>query len=712
MATPWVEIVDPRSKELMYANITTGDCSWDAPDGVEVRQMTDDQWWELYDNDCECYYYYCAATQQTVWERPEDSEVIPLSKLQSFQDTMPRSPTPRLSTEGSVSSAGAVGDIRGEEDPVSNIDDVDVSAVSNGDTPVNNGFHTATTSQEPVVTAEGEATEQAQYAEDADYPPPDAATAEYDPAQYDQSQYDQSQYDQSQYDQSQYDQSQYDQSQYNYSTDEAAAAAAAPATTEASYDATQYTQDGGGYDDTQYQQDNDQSAHDQSGSAADEFGATAATTAAVPENSTAEVHGAVPGPSVPPAAPSLPPADKKFNIASFDRFDKPKSRRSFFSFKKKVTIENLLSWTKDPLTHPMLRTNDKKRKKEALDMFKQLLVYMGDKRSKLKDRERDLILHEIIGRTWTTTQLRDELFVQLCRQTTGNKNKKSLHAGWEVMCTALSFFPPSSMFHSYLEGYMYKHLPSSPIQDLKSADSPVQVYAQYCTKRLEQMRISGAKKGQKKPSLEEVEHGRNLPYNPSMFGDTLRDVFEMQLSTYPDSRVPWILATLAKEVLKLNAKSTEGIFRVPGDIDEVNTLKLRIDRFEVGDLRDPHVPASLLKLWFRELLDPVIPPELYDRCIRCAGSRDEVLAIVDELPELNRNVLFYIVHFLQQFVPTTVSYYTKMDLNNLAMVWAPNCLRCPYDDPTVLFENTRKEMTFVRTLVNELDTRHWEGIEI
>lgn len=110
MATPWVEIVDPRSKELMYANIKTGDCSWDPPDGVEVyvtspdsqfvlhfpgrsvcvfacficfrRKMTDDQWWELYDNDCECYYYYCAASQETVWERPEDAEVIPLSKLQ------------------------------------------------------------------------------------------------------------------------------------------------------------------------------------------------------------------------------------------------------------------------------------------------------------------------------------------------------------------------------------------------------------------------------------------------------------------------------------------------------------------------------------------------------------------------------------------------------------------------------------------------------
>lgn len=61
--------------------------------------------------------------------------------------------------------------------------------------------------------------------------------------------------------------------------------------------------------------------------------------------------------------------------------------------------------------------------------------------------------------------------------------------------------------------------------------------------------------------MEEVDHARSLPFNPSMFGDTLKDVFDMQLSKFPHSRVPWILSTLAKEVLSLNAKQTEGIFR-------------------------------------------------------------------------------------------------------------------------------------------------------
>ena len=49
--------------------------------------------------------------------------------------------------------------------------------------------------------------------------------------------------------------------------------------------------------------------------------------------------------------------------------------------------------------------------------------------------------------------------------------------------------------------------------------------------------------------------------------------------------------------------------RVPGDIDEVNALKLHMDKGNAPptELDDPNIPASLLKLWFRELEDPLIP---------------------------------------------------------------------------------------------------------
>lgn len=45
-----------------------------------------------------------------------------------------------------------------------------------------------------------------------------------------------------------------------------------------------------------------------------------------------------------------------------------------------------------------------------------------------------------------------------------------------------------------------------------------------------------------------------------------------------------------------------------------------------------------------------------------------------------------------------------MGLENIAMVWAPNFLRCPSEDHTLIFENTRKEMAFLRLLLKYLET--------
>lgn len=59
--------------------------------------------------------------------------------------------------------------------------------------------------------------------------------------------------------------------------------------------------------------------------------------------------------------------------------------------------------------------------------------------------------------------------------------------------------------------------------------------------------------------------------------------------------------------------------------------------------------------------------------------------------------------------PANVS-VTKMDGNNLAMVMAPNCLRCQSNNPRIIFENTRKEMSFLRVLIQHLDTSFMEDV--
>jgi len=32
----WVQIIEPKSKDTMYANLVTGECVWEAPPGVKM----------------------------------------------------------------------------------------------------------------------------------------------------------------------------------------------------------------------------------------------------------------------------------------------------------------------------------------------------------------------------------------------------------------------------------------------------------------------------------------------------------------------------------------------------------------------------------------------------------------------------------------------------------------------------------------------------
>ncbi|XP_052396700.1 rho GTPase-activating protein 39 isoform X1 [Carassius gibelio] len=406
-------------------------------------------------------------------------------------------------------------------------------------------------------------------------------------------------------------------------------------------------------------------------------------------------------------------------------------------FRRRVSIANMLSWNRGSIKKPMLVTSDRSVKKEACEMFKLVQAYMGDRPARLDKRHAAL---QVVTKCWGMQGLRDELYVQLVRQTTGNLSLRSLEAGWEMMAISLAFFSPSPKFRRYLEGYIQRHLEPSndkkilqhimERQDIKNKkhsksrkkrrqnneeeedkDLPISTYAKYCYRKLQKVAITGGKKGLKKPTLEEIDHSRNAIVTPSLFGSALEEIMERQSELFPERKLPWAQVQLSQCVLALGGAQTEGIFRVPGDIDEVNALKLQVDQWKLPDnLSDPSVPASLLKLWYRELEEPVIPQSFYKQCISHYEDPDAAISVVQSLPELNRLVLCYFINFLQVFAqPVNVS-RTKMDVNNLAMVMAPNCLRCQSDDPRVIFENTRKEMSFLRILIVHLDTSFIKGL--
>lgn len=403
-------------------------------------------------------------------------------------------------------------------------------------------------------------------------------------------------------------------------------------------------------------------------------------------------------------------------------------------FRRRLSIANMLSWVGGSIKKPMLVTSDRVIKKDACELFKMVQMYMGDRQTRM---ERVPIALMIVTKCWTMQGVRDELYIQLCRQTTDNLCYQSLASGWELMAICLAFFSPSPKFQSYLEGYIYRHTDIAndvkitqrinELMEMKNKkfsksrkkrkqnieeeeDLLISTYAKYCYRKLQKVAVTGGKKGLRKPTIEEIHHAKNAIVTPSMFGSSLEEIMERQRERYPEKKLPWVQTHLSNKVLGLGGAQVEGIFRVPGDIDEVNALKLQVDQWRIPDnLADPHIPASLLKLWYRELEEPLIPQKYYPQCVNNYENPEAAVAVVASLPDINRLVLGYLIHFLQIFAqPINVS-KTKMDVNNLAMVMAPNCLRCQSDDPRIIFENTRKEMSFIRLLIVHLDTSFIKG---
>ena len=112
----------------------------------------------------------------------------------------------------------------------------------------------------------------------------------------------------------------------------------------------------------------------------------------------------------------------------------------------------------------------------------------------------------------------------------------------------------------------------------------------------------------------------------------------------------------------LNGLSTEGIFRIPADFDEVTSAKTRYDQWEPAGCSDAHVPAALLKQWLRELYIPLIPgnqepgslralviivspsdDSFYNEAVLVGEDPEQARSLVSRLPELHRTVLSFLI---------------------------------------------------------------------
>ena len=129
----------------------------------------------------------------------------------------------------------------------------------------------------------------------------------------------------------------------------------------------------------------------------------------------------------------------------------------------------------------------------------------------------------------------------------------------------------------------------------------------------------------------------------------------------------------------------DGVYRLSGISSNIQRLKKSFDDDKIPDLakdrgvlQDIHSVSSLVKLYFRELPNPVCTFHLYDEFVSAVRSPEEVRIlklreVIAQLPEANYNTLEWLLKHLHRV--SLRHKETGMTAKNLAIVWAPNLLR-------------------------------------
>jgi len=152
--------------------------------------------------------------------------------------------------------------------------------------------------------------------------------------------------------------------------------------------------------------------------------------------------------------------------------------------------DKLLSFKKSLIKKAMLKQN-RELDDEAVQTFKNIMSYMGDRKSSKPPLEhaKKMLRNLMIA----PSGLRDEAFMQLCKQTTNNPTADSTARGWELMSFFLATFPPSKNLKSFLLAHFDKAISSGT--GCAGSDNPrVISLAKLCKERLPTILALGQRK--------------------------------------------------------------------------------------------------------------------------------------------------------------------------------------------------------------------------
>ncbi|XP_039999659.1 unconventional myosin-VIIa-like, partial [Xiphias gladius] len=289
----------------------------------------------------------------------------------------------------------------------------------------------------------------------------------------------------------------------------------------------------------------------------------------------------------------VPVSLKEFALENFRPAGKDVGRQGV---SRGVSREKLWACSREPLKQPLMKSlvRNSDLSYLACSAFTAILKYMGDYPIKHARGPIELT-DQIFGPATQHEALQDEIYCQIMRQMTSNKNRLSMELGWQLMWLCSGLFPPSQSLMKHTQRFLESR-PRDPL-------------AAVCLQRLQGMR---SKEPRKLPphlvEVDAIQQNSTLIFHKVHFPNDTRDIYEVTSTT----TIKDLYCSIASQ-LKLSSAEGYGLYLKTQNkimsLDEqkyfFDSLRETADSFKkakrVKEGNQANVPYLVIfkrKLWF------------------------------------------------------------------------------------------------------------------
>ena len=195
----------------------------------------------------------------------------------------------------------------------------------------------------------------------------------------------------------------------------------------------------------------------------------------------------------------------------------------------------------------------------------------------------------------------------------------------------------------------------------------------------------------RRPALETLKK-KGIFKDEPVFGCTLSHLCLREKTTTPKFVKQCIQAIESRDL------TSDGIYRVCGNLSHVQKIRFQVNQDNYSGIdseEDVHVLTGLLKMFFRDMKEPLLPCHLFDSLIKCVSIKDKnqkiksVSKIIKDLPQANHDTLKFLLQHLLRV--KELSQENRMHIQNLAIVFGPTLMWAESEKVMVPSSSSKKK---------------------